>query len=104
MKAEQRAQVFSEVYELVSQIPLGRVATYGDIAKIVGVNPRYVGYTLHHNPLPGKIPCHRVVNSEGRVATNFAFGGGKSQQQLLESEGVSFKADRLSLARYRYFF
>lgn len=55
---------FQQVYEIVQKIPVGSVATYGQIARLCG-NPRAsraVGYALHVNPLPGKIPCHRVVN------------------------------------------
>ena len=59
-------------------------------------NPRWarvVGYALHNNPDPSIIPCHRVVNREGRVATAFAFGGGETQRALLEKEGVTFDPD-----------
>ena len=52
-------------------------------------NPRWarvVGYALHNNPDPKNIPCYRVVNREGKVATGFAFGGGKTQRELLEKD------------------
>ena len=55
---------------MVCQIPKGKVATYGTVALLAG-NPRWarvVGYALHNNPAPGVIPCHRVVNREGKVA------------------------------------
>lgn len=87
--------VFDRIYEVVCTIPEGRVATYGQVALLAG-NPRWarvVGYALHNNPAPGKIPCHRVVNREGRVADAFAFGGGNAQRELLEKEGVTFRAD-----------
>lgn len=87
--------VFEQIYEVVKKIPKGRVATYGQVAMLAG-NPRWarvVGYALHNNPLPGVIPCHRVVNREGRVATNFAFGGGATQRELLEKEGIIFEPD-----------
>lgn len=80
---------------MVCQIPKGKVATYGTVALLAG-NPRWarvVGYALHNNPAPGVIPCHRVVNREGRVADGFAFGGGDIQRQMLESEGIIFEAD-----------
>ncbi len=81
---------FGRVYEVVSQIPKGRVVTYGQIAAKIGSprSSRAVGYALHVNPLPGIIPCHRVVNREGRLAPAFAFGGANIQKQLLEAEGV----------------
>lgn len=59
-------------------------------------NPRWarvVGYALHNNPAPIIIPCHRVVNREGKVAEAFAFGGGNEQRRLLEEEGVTFLKD-----------
>lgn len=81
---------FENVYEAVQLIPRGKVATYGQIARMIGAprSSRAVGYALHANPRPGVIPCHRVVNREGRLAPAFAFGGPEIQAQLLESEGV----------------
>ncbi|MBE6763910.1 MAG: MGMT family protein [Ruminococcaceae bacterium] len=86
---------FERIYEAVKQIPCGKVATYGQVALMAG-NPRWsrvVGYALHQNPAPGVIPCHRVVNREGRVAPAFAFGGSGAQRALLEQEGIVFKED-----------
>ena len=86
---------FEKIYDVVCQIPRGKVATYGQVALLAG-NPRWarvVGYALHANPAPGRIPCHRVVNREGRVAPAFAFGGSDVQRQLLEEEGVVFEED-----------
>lgn len=83
---------FEKIYEVVKNIPKGKVATYGQVALLVG-NPRWarvVGYALHQNPDPSTIPCHRVVTREGKVAEIFAFGGGAVQRQLLEAEGVVF--------------
>ena len=94
---------FEKIYEVVKNIPEGRVATYGQVALLAG-NPRWarvVGYALHVNPEPITIPCHRVVNREGRVAPGFAFGGEGVQRQLLESEGIVFEADgRIDLEKY----
>lgn len=84
------------VFAVVKQIPRGKVATYGQIARIIGAPraARYVGYALRANPSPGtepgSIPCHRVVFKDGRMATGFAFGGPEIQQQMLEEEGVEF--------------
>ncbi len=83
---------FDKIYEVVKQIPEGKVASYGQVAAMAG-NPRWsrvVGYALHSNPSPGEIPCHRVVRKDGRVAQSFAFGGENAQRMLLEGEGVSF--------------
>ncbi|HIU97710.1 MAG TPA: MGMT family protein [Candidatus Ornithoclostridium faecigallinarum] len=86
---------FENVYEAVQLIPRGKVATYGQIARMIGAprSSRAVGYALHANPRPGVIPCHRVVNREGRLAPAFAFGGPEIQAQLLESEGVEVGED-----------
>lgn len=84
---------FSElVYSVVEQIPKGRVATYGQIARLIGKprSSRVVGYALHRNPKPGIIPCHRVVFKDGALAPGFAFGGSEAQRELLLSEGVVF--------------
>lgn len=86
---------FEKIYEIVKTIPEGRVATYGQVAFLAG-NPRWarvVGYALHNNPNPSEIPCHRVVNREGKVAPGFAFGGSNIQRQLLEAEGIVFEPD-----------
>ena len=86
---------FENVYEAVQLIPRGKVATYGQIARMIGAprSSRAVGYALHANPRPGIIPCHRVVNREGRLAPAFAFGGPEIQARLLESEGVEVGED-----------
>lgn len=81
---------YDEVYQVVRAIPEGKVATYGQIARILG-SPRAaraVGYALHDNPMPGIIPCHRVVNRYGSLTRSFAFGGIDIQKALLAKEGV----------------
>ena len=86
---------FDKVYDVVCRIPRGRVTSYGQVALLCG-NPRAaraVGWALHQNPRPGEIPCHRVVNREGRLAPEFAFGGEQAQRRLLESEHVPFLTD-----------
>ena len=72
---------FDEVYEVVKAIPKGKVATYGQIASLLNAPraSRAVGYALHANPLPGVVPCHRVVNRFGQLAPAFAFGGREVQ-------------------------
>ena len=94
---------FEKIYEVVKSIPNGKVATYGQVAILAG-NPhwaRVVGYALHNNPDPSTIPCHRVVNREGRVAAAFVFGGGNVQRQLLEGEGIIFEPDgTIDLKKY----
>ncbi|MCL2531139.1 MAG: methylated-DNA--[protein]-cysteine S-methyltransferase [Oscillospiraceae bacterium] len=85
---------FNAVYEIVKQIPQGKVATYGQIARLAG-NPRMarqVGWALAGCP-DDNIPCHRVVNRFGQCSSAFAFGGQDVQCGLLEAEGVGFTAD-----------
>jgi methylated-DNA-protein-cysteine methyltransferase-like protein len=86
---------FSAVYEAARQIPRGKVATYGQIARLAGNArmARQVGWALHANPEQGIIPCHRVLNRFGEVCKGFAFGGEDAQRMLLEAEGIEFGAD-----------
>ena len=93
------------VYELVRQIPEGCVASYGQVARMVGKprNARFVGYALHVNPEPGIIPCHRVVFKDGSLAPGFAFGGEDEQRRLLEAEGIGFMPDgRVDMERFAW--
>lgn len=86
---------YDKVYEAVSRIPRGKVATYGQIASLCG-SPRasrIVGGALHRNPYPGVVPCHRVVNRFGGLAEAFVFGGSGVQRKLLEDEGVVVRDD-----------
>lgn len=95
--------VFEKIYDVVMKIPKGKVATYGQVAFLAG-NPRWarvVGYALHNNPAPGIIPCHRVVNREGKTAAAFVFGGGDVQRAMLENEGIVFeKEGHIDLKKY----
>ncbi|OGM11182.1 cysteine methyltransferase [Candidatus Woesebacteria bacterium RBG_16_39_8b] len=84
---------FRKVYDVVRKIPKGKVATYGQLAEMIGTrDARKVGFALHANSDP-KTPCHRVVNKDGRLAPNFAFDGPREQKRRLEAEGVKFKDD-----------
>ena len=84
-----------DVYEIVKNIPYGKVASYGQVASMAGRprNARVVGYALHRNPEPDVIPCHRVVFVDGSVCTGYAFGGPDVQRQLLANEGITFDED-----------
>ena len=91
----------AKVYEEVSKIPEGKVASYGQIAMICG-RPRasrFVGQALHRNPKPGVIPCHRVVFKDGSLAEGFAFGGPGVQKALLENEGVEFVDGKVDMKK-----
>ena len=79
----------SDVYDLLLKIPVGRVCTYGDLAKALGKPSasREVGRILGRNPNPVTVPCHRVVLSDGNVG-GYANGSDK-KIKLLEEEGIS---------------
>lgn len=79
------------IYQLVSLIPKGKVLTYKIISDFLGINSaRLVGQILHQNKNPKKIPCHRVIFSDGALSKNYAFGGKEKQKEKLEKEGVKF--------------
>ncbi len=90
MSAEQAGVFRESVLNIVSQIPFGKVTTYGIIAAWAGwpSHSRMVGRTLRYTLGAELLPCHRVVNKEGRTAP-----GWSQQRPLLESEGVTFKAN-----------
>lgn len=83
------------LYRLVRQIPRGKVTSYGELGRILSISPRLVGRHLHNNPDDSLTPCHRVVKSDGSLATGYAFGGLTVQRQLLEQEGVIFTKNRV---------
>lgn len=94
---------FEQVYDLVSSIPKGRVTTYGALAKIVNIDPRVVGFALHANNDPKNVPCHRVINSKGKISAGFAFGGPGIQKKMLEKEGIKFdKKGTVDLKKFGY--
>ncbi len=92
------------IYEAVKKIPKGKVATYADVAEMAGDRKmaRAVGNALHKNPDPSTIPCHRVVNSKGELAGEYAFGGAWKQAQILQSEGVEIVGNKVNLEKYRF--
>lgn len=89
-----------EILSVVEEIPEGKVASYGQIAKMIGrdKNARLVGKVLSMAEYYGNYPCHRVVNSAGRLAPHFT-----GQKQLLLDEGVQFKANGcVDMKKYQY--
>lgn len=89
-----------EVLSVVEEIPEGRVATYGQIARLIGRdrNARLVGKILSMSEYYGSYPCHRVVNHTGRTAPGFC-----DQRRLLEAEGVEFSVNGcVNLKKYQW--
>ncbi len=100
MSAEQASTFRDDVLNIVSQIPRGRVTTYGIIAAWAGwpSHSRMVGRTLRYSPEATALPCHRVVNKEGRTAP-----GWSRQRVLLEEEGVTFRPNgHVDMQHYRW--
>lgn len=85
-----------DVYELLQKIPEGKVTTYGDLARALG-NPsasRIIGRIVGQNPNPIRVPCHRVVMSDGKLG-GYRYGTNK-KKELLEKEGLSFTNEVVS--------
>lgn len=89
-----------EILSVVEEIPEGNVASYGQIAKLIGrdKNARLVGRVLGMAEFYGSYPCHRVVNHAGRIAP-----GWREQRLLLEAEGVEFRDDQhVNMKKFRW--
>jgi methylated-DNA-protein-cysteine methyltransferase related protein len=92
------------VYAVVRRVPPGRVATYGQIARVVGLgdHARMVGYALAALPGSTTVPWHRVINARGMVSPRRS-GDSLSQRLRLEREGIRFDGrGRVALARHRW--
>ncbi len=89
------------VYQLTRQIPRGKVATYGQLAKLAG-HPRAaraVGLFMKTNPDAPNTPCHRVVAADGKLTGYSGEGGVVTKKQMLLNEGVIFKGEKVDLKR-----
>ena len=82
---------YDRIYEVIRQIPLGKVSTYGQIARIVGeCTPRMVGYALAAIRPGSDVPWQRVINSQGKISLRNNGSESLEQRHLLETEGVFF--------------
>ena len=88
---------FDKVYNVVRQIPEGKVTSYGAIANYLGVkkSARLVGWAMNASHGDNSIPAHRVVNKVGLLTGKHHFGGTKIMQQLLENEGIVIKENKI---------
>lgn len=92
-----------EVYNFLINIPKGKVVTYGQIAQYLGNKKlaRVVGNILHNNPDELKYPCYKVVDSNGRLSKQFAFGGIEKQKEKLENDGIQVINYKVDLSKYK---
>ncbi|KKT47907.1 MAG: Methylated-DNA-[protein]-cysteine S-methyltransferase [Candidatus Gottesmanbacteria bacterium GW2011_GWA2_44_17] len=105
MSSHQKKMTFCGcVYTIVAKIPKGKVATYGQIARLAG-NPktaRAVGMCMKINPFVPRVPCHRVVGSDGRLIGFSAGKGVKTKKDMLLAEGVQFRNDSVDLLQSQW--
>ena len=94
---------WKKFYETVRKVPRGRVASYGQIAELAGLegHARQVGYALHALPAKSGVPWHRIVNAKGEISPRSAGDSHELQRMLLEAEGVKF--DDKGRVQRRYF-
>ena len=96
---------YARIYAVVRRIPRGRVATYGQVARLAGLpgHARQVGYALHAMATERPVPWHRVINARGEVSRRSYPGSDEAQRRFLEREGVEFDArGRIDLARFQW--
>jgi methylated-DNA-protein-cysteine methyltransferase-like protein len=96
-------RTYQRIYAVVRRIPRGRVATYGQVAELAGLEgrARQVGYALHHSP-PG-LPWHRVINARGCISARASSDWGELQRHLLDDEGIEFDLEgRVDLKKFRW--
>jgi len=84
-----------KIYKKLLEVPEGKITTYGELAKAVGIKngQRAVGRIMNKNPYPVIIPCHRVVKSDGKVG-GYAYGQ-KVKINMLSKEGIKIKEDKI---------
>ncbi|MFH1325203.1 MAG: MGMT family protein [archaeon] len=90
-------------YEILKKVPAGKVTTYKAIAhKLNSKAYRQVGMAMNKNPYAPKIPCHRVINSDGKIG---GFNSGvKKKIEMLKKEGVEVKNNRIDLGKFGFYF
>ena len=98
----ERIPVYPRILDVIRQVPPGKVATYGQIALIVGdCTPRMVGFCLASLDFDSDVPWQRVINYQGKVSPRSTGHGSQVQRELLEEEGVEFDAHgRVSFRKY----
>ena len=84
-----------KVYKKLLEVPKGKVTTYRDLAKAIGLKngQRIIGKIMNKNPYPVIIPCHRVIKSDGKIG-GYAWGE-KVKAKMLSNEGIKIKKDKI---------
>lgn len=92
------------IWRTVARIPVGQVATYGQVAREAGLGrrARMVGRALRSLPAGSGVPWHRVVNARGEISLPATSDSGREQRRRLEEEGVVFTEGRIDLSRFRW--
>jgi methylated-DNA-protein-cysteine methyltransferase-like protein len=93
------------IYQIVKKIPSGKVATYGQIARLAGLSghARQVGYALYNLPSGSDVPWQRVINSRGRLSFPEESVAWHMQKSILESEGILFSENNtISMSKYQW--
>jgi methylated-DNA-protein-cysteine methyltransferase-like protein len=99
------AGFFAAIYAVARRIPRGKVATYGQIARLLGAprSARIVGWAMHGTPRGSGVPWHRVVQQGGRLSPTVSPHDPGRQRRLLEREGVAFRLDgRIDMERHQW--
>ena len=101
MKFSKKTNLYDRIFEVVRLIPTGSVASYGQIAHIVGCSPRVVGYAMHSVSIEDDVPWQRVINSKGKISFPEGSEGFEEQKAILEAEGVVFdKNGKIDLKKF----
>ena len=92
------------VWQVIASIPVGKVATYGQVAELAGLGrgARYVGSVLRKLPKETKLPWHRVVNAQGKIAFPQGSDAYEAQRARLEDEGVSYINGKIDMKLFRW--
>lgn len=102
---QQEPSINQRIWQIVSLIPAGQVATYGDVAQQAGLgrSARRVGAALRALPQDTRIPWHRVINAQGQISLPAGSASQYTQRERLEAEGVVFRGNKkVDLATYRW--
>ena len=93
------------IFQVIAQIPYGRVASYGQIARLAGIpkHSRLVGYVLKHMDADSSLPWYRVINSQGKISLSKLNDHGQNiQAQLVLAEGILVIGDKVKMKEFQW--